>query len=412
MNAARPFPRGPFALILAMLILLVMVACGGPPDAPANQRYGYEGTTVVVKWDASVGADSYTVYYSYDAVPECQPDSDSRSCLSLANVAQRLEYTHRSPDPQRNSYWVAACNDSGCSEVDSDSPARPPPPSPLSARAALEGTSILVVWNPVPEATHYKVYTGPSRECVIHKGCAALDENVVGTAYTHDSPPSLRPWPPSGINVIDRTQDSLTLAWRSATRAPDLDYYWVAACDDAGCSKTTRSQYSSSTHDSLVDIDYYQVNRRSQEGGRTLLDSRPVGSPYVDGGLQPSAVYYYTVQACNDSGCSAESDETGGLTESDGPVDAPSVPEVLGHKYDVSLGPDYAGVSWSPVERATYYKVYQGSDLDQDVSAPGTSYRDYAPNSGIFGEYAATSYRVRACNKTGCSPFSEIVTIY
>ncbi len=405
-------PRGSTALILAILILLAMVACAKPPDAPANQRYGYENTTIVVKWDASAGADSYTVYHSDDSLPECQPDSDRSSCQVLASDIYSLTYTHRSPGAGGNSYWVVACDSSRCSELDSEGPAQPPPPAPLHVRATQEGTLIRAVWNPVPEATYYKIYTGPAGECDIFGGCTALDENVVGTAYTHDSPSIFRPRPPSRIKVVDRTQDSLTVAWQPATRGPDLPYYWVAACNSAGCSRTapTAPSEPSSTHQRPVQIDYYQMTRRSQESGHTLIDSRPVRPPYVDEDLQPNAIYYYTVQACNDGGCSEESDESGGLTESDGPVGAPSIPQVRGHKYEVSLGADTAGASWKSVEKATYYEVYQGSNFDEEVSAPGTSYRDYDPET-FFGAFAGASYKVRACNKAGCSPFSETVTI-
>ena len=71
--------------------------------------------------------------------------------------------------------------------------------------------------------------------------------------------------------------------------------------------------------------------------------------------------------------------------------------------------PDDAGLTWDAVEGATYYEVYQDADLDAEVSAPLTSYRDYSPNE--FLGFDTTSYKVRACNKAGCSPFSEVVTL-
>ena len=33
-------------------------------------------------------------------------------------------YIHTSPDRDENQYWVVACNSSGCSEIDSSTPAR------------------------------------------------------------------------------------------------------------------------------------------------------------------------------------------------------------------------------------------------------------------------------------------------
>lgn len=384
-----------------------MVACAdSSPDAPANQRYGYEyDGSVVLEWDASAGAESYTVYHSGDSSGvECRPNSDSRrSCKELSSDIQWLSYTHHSPSPGDNYYWVAACNDSGCSDINSDSPAQPPPPSPRNGHAAPEGPTIRVAWDPVSEATYYEIHdcTGPDA------GCIALDQNVADAAYTHILPP---PQQPSGIKVVDRTHDSLTLQWQvSKYRTNSGSFYLVTACNNAGCSKGAQIPVSGGTPSQ---VDYYLVHQRSQEGGHKLVDSRPFRPPYVDKGLEPNTVYYYTVQACNDSGCSDESEESGGLTESDGPVDAPSIPTgVRGHKFQVSLGTDDAGVSWKSVEYATYYEVYQDTDFDEEVSAPGTSYRDYSPNSS-WGAFYTTSYKVRACNKAGCSPFSQDVTVH
>ena len=281
----------------------------------------------------------------------------------------------------------------------SDDPEQPPPPPPPSVGAVEEGESIRVTWTCVPGATHYEVLTG---DCDGVGGCWPVEWNVAGPEYYH-ALQSL--YPPAVLAVIDRTHDSLTLEWQHVGYSTDL-FYSVTACNDSACSEP-----SSTSIRNPVQIDYYQVHQRSQQSGYKLIDARPFRSPYVDRDLQPDAVYYYTIQTCSDSrGCSQESYETAGLTESAGSVEAPSVPEVRGHKYNVSFGSDEAGVSWRTVETATYYEVYQDSQFDQEVSAPGTDYRDYNPNTS-WGAFYTTSYQVRACNKAGCSPFSETVTI-
>ena len=183
--------------------------------------------------------------------------------------------------------------------------------------------------------------------------------------------------------VIDRSHDSLTVRWRA------------------------RSRYTS-----LESVDYYQLSRRTQESRREPLKSQPVDSPYTDKGLQPNTIYYYSIQACNDSGCGDRSEEVAGLTESSGPVDVPPTPTgVRGLKFDVTWASDDAGISWRTVETATYYQVYQDSRFDAELSAPRRSYRDNNPNTS-GGSFTTTTYKVRACNKAGCSPFSEIVTVH
>jgi len=139
----------------------------------------------------------------------------------------------------------------------------------------------------------------------------------------------------------------------------------------------------------------------------------PAGGKHRDVGLLPSTVYSYTLQACNEVGCSPPA-QTAGLTESDGPVAIPSAPSIRGQKIDVSGGTDEAKVTWDKVDGATYYQVYQSDSgnetLDAEVSAPQTGYHDGSPNSSWFAFYT-TTYRVKACNKAGCSAFSESVTL-
>ena len=82
----------------------------------------------------------------------------------------------------------------------------------------------------------------------------------------------------------------------------------------------------------------------------------------------------------------------------------------------MSLATDDAKIIWEEVDGATYYQVYQsdsrgrGEKLDAEVSAPETSYYDLHPES-FWLRFEATSYRVKACNKAGCSEFSERVVV-
>ncbi|MDE0082085.1 MAG: hypothetical protein OXT72_05500 [Gammaproteobacteria bacterium] len=158
----------------------------------------------------------------------------------------------------------------------------------------------------------------------------------------------------------------------------------------------------------------YQIYRSDAEGGGyglvTELPASGEATTYADGGLEPNTVYYYKAIACNGPVCSEDSNEWGGLTEVVGPVDIPVVPSIRGEKVNVPFGTDKARVHWDPVLWATYYRVYQDNHLDAEVSAPATSYYDNHPNT-FLGAYQATSYRVQACNKAGCSDFSETVTM-
>lgn len=161
--------------------------------------------------------------------------------------------------------------------------------------------------------------------------------------------------------------------------------------------------------------------RRSDAGASgpfNLTNSNVKTKEYVNRGLGPDMTYYYTARACNACGCSDFAfDVVGIITESDGPVNVPSTPAGFGgRKINVTWNADDALVDWNRSASATFYEVYQrasGDDweLDAEVSAPATQYRDYSPNT-LLGGFDVTSYRVRACNKAGCSKFTDAVRIH
>ena len=149
-----------------------------------------------------------------------------------------------------------------------------------------------------------------------------------------------------------------------------------------------------------------------ESGTYQLVASDVVTDGFVDRGLNPNTTYYYRAQAFNGCGRSDLAEgAVGVITEADGPVDVPPTPTgIAGLKFDVRMGSDDGGCAWQESPGATFYQVFQGSNLDAEVSAPRTDYRDYSPNT-FLGGFSETTYKVRACNKAGCSDFTETVTV-
>ena len=116
-------------------------------------------------------------------------------------------YTHTSPDPDANYYWVVACNSSGCSPVDSANPATTTGTAPPTPTASYEwdGSSIVVSWNALADADYYNIYHDDFFDagCTVRRGspsfCDELATSV--TSYTHTTA-----------------------------------NYWVVACNNSGCS--------------------------------------------------------------------------------------------------------------------------------------------------------------------------------
>ncbi|MXX31327.1 MAG: fibronectin type III domain-containing protein [Chloroflexi bacterium] len=399
-------------LLLPITTWFAVAACGGgePPEPPINQRFGYEGSAIVVQWDESDDAEFYKVYVADSPDPGCRLEAGEPSpCIEIGRDVPFGWFEDASEgryNRERNFYWVVACNDSGCSEIDSANPALSPPGTPQNLSAALDGPSILVDWDPVPDATHY----GNLLTCSHHNNCRLLVDVVHGETHTYTPPPPQ----PFGVRVTERTSDSLIVQWPAVHERYHGRYeFRLSACNEAGCSRPSVSAASAGLSYSYVGR--YQVHRRSEQGQFELVESTATRTEYVDLDVRPDSVYFYKVQYCTDVECSAHSDETGGLSEAAGEVDVPAAPGGFrGEKIDVSGGGDDARVLWNATAGATWYEVFQDTDStwpDAEISAPQTSYRDSSPNRGAFGTYLTTSYRVRACNKAGCSALTEFVTL-
>ena len=188
------------------------------PESPTNVRYALDGSTIGVSWDAVDGANYYNVYYDDFSDSNCRLGRDGRAifCKELATNVAETTYVHASPESAENYYWVVACNSSGCSEIDSESPASPieaRPSGPTNVRYALEGSAIHVRWDAVDGADYYNVYYDHFFDSSCRLGrdgrasfCDEMATNVAETTYVHTIP------------------------------GDDENYYWVVACNRGGCS--------------------------------------------------------------------------------------------------------------------------------------------------------------------------------
>ena len=189
---------------------------GSPPEPPANQRFEYDGSAIVLSWDASASADSYTVYYDDFFGSSCRLGSLGPSfCDELATGLTDTRYTHADPDRDENYYWVVACNRVGCSEIDSANPAQlggSPPDAPANQRYEYDGAAIVLSWDASAGADSYTLYYDDffDSSCRLSFGspsfCEELASDLTVTTFTHADP--------------DREEN----------------YYWVVACNRFGCS--------------------------------------------------------------------------------------------------------------------------------------------------------------------------------
>ena len=189
------------------------------PSRPSNLHYAIEGSTIRVSWDAVEGADYYNLYYHnfFDSSCSLRADGSPGFCEELATNVVSTTYLHTDPSVGENFYWVVACNQEECSEIDSDNPAGPVvdrPTTPSTVTYAWEGTTIRISWDAVEGADYYNLYYGNFFDSSCSLGvdgspsfCEELATNLDATTYVHANP------------------------------AEDKNFYWVVACNQGGCSE-------------------------------------------------------------------------------------------------------------------------------------------------------------------------------
>ena len=197
--------------------------------------------------------------------------------------------------------------------------------------------------------------------------------------------------------------------------------YRVSACNDTGCSSPSAERSVTTPEpppgvpsaagaaalgpdeikvtwaETGGEATSFQIRRRSGGSWAALTSIDAPATEYLDGSLSPLTTYEYQVRACGDSGCSAYS-STMSATTKDVP---PSTPTDLAAEATssslVSLSWQFAGgnVSSVLVERRP-----DGGSWGQLVTLSGTP-SEHEDNSV---QAASTyTYRVSACNDTGCS---------
>ena len=389
---------------------------GSPPAVPANQRYEYDGSAIVLTWDASADAASYTVYYDDFFDSSCRLGSSGPSfCDELATDLAATNYTHTDPDASRNYYWVVACNNYGCSEINSANPAQlggSPPVAPANQRYEYDGSAIVLTWDASADAASYTVYYDDFFDSSCRLGssgpsfCDELATELTATSYTHTDPDTSR------------------------------NYYWVVACNNYGCSEINsanpaqlggsppvapanqRYEYDGSaivlTWDAPADAasytvyydDFFDSSCRLGSSGPSFCDglaTELAATSYTHTDPDTSRNYYWVV-ACNNYGCS-EIDSANPAQLGGSP---PVAPANQRYEYDGSA----IVLTWDASADAESYTLYYDDFFDSScrLGSSGPSFCDELATELTATSYTHTDpddshnyYWVVACNNYGCS---------
>ena len=319
-----------------------------PPAAPTSFSAAVSNTKINLSWSSSSGATTYDIQRNNNALT-----TDSGTPYSDTSATPGVAYTYR----------IRACKNSAtCSAwVSSNSVTIPTIPAPpASINAIPSGQSVSLNWPSSSGATSYELQRNN-----------ATIKTLNTTSYTD----------PSGLGTFT---------------------YRVRACNGTGCSGwVTSSQIevatvpaqiaslSASINGPAIALSWapvtgatrYEIQRNS--GDLTTVTS----TSYPDSTAIPNTAYIYQIRACSSAGCSA--------WRASSSVTIPPIPGIPASISAVMNGANVA-ISWTGSSGATRYELQRnGSGIS---SANVTSYTDPAVGFGM-----SYTYRIRACNGTGCS---------
>jgi fibronectin type 3 domain-containing protein len=362
-----------------------------PTDVSASD--GTYTDRVRLTWAAASGATYYQVY--------ANTSNTTSGAAQLTSNHSTSPYDDFSAEAGITYYyWVKACNTGGCSDTSSSNDGYraitpPPPPTDVIATNGTFTDWVRISWLAPSDATYFQVY-----------------RNTTDTTNGAEQLIADHPFSP----------------YDDFSAEPGvIYYYWVLACNAAGCSDYSLSNdgyraitaplpptgvsATDGTYTDRVNISWtaspgaitYQVYRNTSDttAGATQLSPNPSASALDDYSANPGTIYYYWVKACNPAGCSEYSLSNDGYRA----ISAPLPPINI----DATDGtyPDKVQVSWSASSSATYYQVFRNTVFDTNGA---TVLTDNHPASPYDDTTAAVGqlyfYWVKACNPADCSDYS------
>ena len=363
------------------------------PPVGLTASKGHYTDRVHLSWTASEGASFYHVFRN-------TVNSHTGEMVIAENlITTLLDDTSAEPGVTYY-YWVKACNSAGCSAYSSPASGwraeiTPAAPTGLTASNGAHTDKVRLTWTASEHAKFYRVYRNTNDN---HAGEIVLTENLPNNLFE------------------DLTAEPGTTY-----------YYWVKACNSAGCSNYSTSasgwraetvptaptgltasegDYSDKINLSWIGSEnarYYQIYRNTSNNheGQIVLEYSHPNCTYDDWNAEPGITYYYWVKACNSAGCSAYSSPAQGWRAETIPLPPIAITASDGTYTDKVL------LSWTVPEGAAYYKVYRNTINSHDGES---TLSEYHPSNSFEDPSAVPEviyyYWVKACNSAGCSSYS------
>ncbi|RAO75911.1 chitinase N-terminal domain-containing protein [Dyella jiangningensis] len=353
------------------------------PTAPAmpttiSATKAADLTRIDVSWSATTGATSYKIERQFNTDAWAQIYSGTATSFTVSG-----------PADGNYGFRVQACNAIGCSAAQTSAVVSiahiPPTPGSISVPASSTG-SLSVSWTASAFASSY-----------------VLEQSVNGGGW-------------SVIYNAGSTSTSFSVG------ASGTYVYRVKACNANGCSGYATSgtvavtippssapslSAPGSSNTGTYTVSWsgvagatsYTLQEQVSGGGWTTVQAS--GATNWGAGGKGNGTYGYRVQACNTAGCGAWSGTVNVAVSL-----VPAAPNFSGPYLSTKGRIDSWTVYWDAVPGATRYEIVRA---DNGVTVYSGTALSYVLESGTSPyPWLENSYRLRACNGNGCSPWVDV----
>jgi cellulose 1,4-beta-cellobiosidase len=271
------------------------------PAAPTGLAATAGNAQVTLSWTASTGATSYSIYQG--------TTSGGESATAIKTGITTTSYTVTGLANGTKYYFTAkAVGSSGTSGASNEASAIPILSAPTGVTATVSGSSIVISWTAVSNATGYSVYRGTTSG---GEGTTAIGTSTT-TSYTDSSVTAGTTYYYT-VKATSSTSASGASNEANATTIPSAPTGLTAT---AGNAQIALSWTASSGAAS------YNVYQGTTAGGEsaTAIKTGISTTAYTVTGLTNGTKYYFTIKAVDTGGTSAASNEAAATPQLSAPT--------------------------------------------------------------------------------------------
>jgi len=350
------------------------------PDTPSVPTFSnVASTALTVNWDAVSGATYYVLYQDDVSVVTTSVTSSNRSGLSASTT---YVYTLKAG----NAGGLSATSDSATTTTLPGAPDAPSVPTITN----VVSSSLTVSWSDVANALNYRLYENGSLVTTTVATTSNRTSLTPSTSYTY----YVLAGNAGGWSASSTAVSTTTLPLPpSAPSAPTFTNVASSSLIVSWTAVSGVTYYELYEDDILVDTTVATTSQRSSLASDTLFS-------------------YYVI--AGNSGGESASSSVATVSTLPLPPDAPAVPDIT------DLASSSLTVSWTDVDGATSYKLYENDVLvdttvvttsDRSSLTPNTSYTYYVLAGNTGGWSASSSEAVTTTPATlPTSPTVSLLT--